>query len=145
IGAVLQHSSALAILDLPADLSSELEVVPFVVDGPGTVRLHVNTLVGIGDELFEGERLVSRKQADIGHANDRQAIPVLGAKSSARSWRTDDMCSLSRRQISREQPVGDNWYALRLHAFVVEAECAQARPMFLPRIGHHINQVTAVA
>ena len=72
---VLQHAGTLAVLDLPTDLAAELKVVALVIDRPTFVRLHVNSVAGIGDELVERERLFARKNADVGHTNHRQSIP----------------------------------------------------------------------
>src|SRR3954463_10805847 len=76
IGWVLQHASQLTFFDLPANFRTELEVIAFVINGPGTVRLEVDTVVRVGDELLEGQRLFSRQNADIGHANQWNAVPA---------------------------------------------------------------------
>src|SRR5512143_3614798 len=70
IRGVLEHAAELAALDLPSDLGAELEVVALVVDGPGTVGLHINAAVGTGNELLEAERLFAGQDADVGHADD---------------------------------------------------------------------------
>src|SRR3989442_10953732 len=76
VGRVLQQACTLAILDLPSRLAAELEVVAFVVDGPGAVGLHVDAVVRRSDELLAGEGLLPRHNADIGHADDRQPVPA---------------------------------------------------------------------
>src|ERR1700733_3165927 len=71
---ILHHSRALAVLDLPPDLATELKVVALVVDRPRTVGLHQNSVIGRGNQLFERERLFARQQTDIRHANHRQPV-----------------------------------------------------------------------
>src|ERR1700691_2534530 len=44
IGWILEHAHALAVLDLPGDLATELEIVALVVDGPTAIGLHVNSV-----------------------------------------------------------------------------------------------------
>src|SRR3954470_5434025 len=56
VGRVAQHSAALALLDLPADLAPELEVEPLVVDRPGAVRIHQDPVVRRGDHLVQRVR-----------------------------------------------------------------------------------------
>ncbi len=48
-------------------------------------------------------------------------------------------------KIAGEETVGDDRRALRGHAFVIVAKGAQARAMLEARIGHHIDDVGAVA
>src|SRR5215472_12114001 len=66
---VFEHASQLAVLDLPANLATELEVVALVIDGPRAVGLHVDAVVDSGDELIEGQRFLARHNADVGHAD----------------------------------------------------------------------------
>src|SRR3972149_5924497 len=60
VAGILQHPHLLAILDLPAQLASELKMIPAVVDGPASVGLHENSVIGRGDEVVERPR--SRQQ-----------------------------------------------------------------------------------
>src|SRR5205085_5086389 len=48
---ILEHASEFAVLDLPADLAAELKVVALVVNRPGAVGGHKDTVVGGGNEL----------------------------------------------------------------------------------------------
>src|SRR5215469_13999164 len=50
---IFQKTSALATLDLVTDLSAELEIQSHIVDAPGAVGFHVNTIIRIGDEVLE--------------------------------------------------------------------------------------------
>src|SRR5438477_6450062 len=51
-----QRPRALPVLDLPPDLRAELEVQPPVVDRPRAVRVHVDAVVGVGDQVLERPR-----------------------------------------------------------------------------------------
>src|SRR5690242_17798445 len=93
---ILQHAPQLAALDLPANLGAELEVVALVVNGPGAVSLHEDAFIRVGDELLEGERLLARQDADVGHANDGDAVPALGAHGAAGTVRADGVRRLAR-------------------------------------------------
>src|SRR4051794_27389156 len=86
---ILQHASQLAAFDLPSDLATKLEVVTLVVDGPRPVRLHVQTIFGVRDELLEAERFFSRQDRDIRHADDRQPAPTFRAHRSAGTRESD--------------------------------------------------------
>src|SRR6266498_2703717 len=73
---VLQHPHPLAVLDLPANLGPELKVVPLIIDGPRSVCLEQNRMIGRGNQLLKGEGLLSCQNADVGHADDRQPVPT---------------------------------------------------------------------
>src|ERR1019366_5257102 len=79
VAGVLEHADALAAAHLPADFAAELEVVALVVNGPATVGFHVDGVVHI-EHFFE--RLLAGEQADIGHADERQALPAIGAHTA---------------------------------------------------------------
>src|SRR5882672_7508807 len=79
VAGVLEHADALAVTDLPADFATELEVVTLVVDGPAFVGLHVDAVRRVEDLV---ERLVAREQADVGHADEREAAPAIGAHAA---------------------------------------------------------------
>src|SRR5262249_55352532 len=134
----------LAAFDLPSDLASELKVVALVVDRPGAVGLHVNAVIGSGDELVEGQRLRPWQNADVGHTDQRDAVPAFRAHGAVRPVLADAVRRLARRNISGEEALGDDRRALRLHAFVVVSKGAQARTVLLSRVGYHVHDVTAV-
>lgn len=77
VAGILKHACFFAGFDFPADLCRELKLVPAVIDGPGTIRLHEDSVVGVRDQIvkFPGARF----QADVGHADYRQAIPAFCA------------------------------------------------------------------
>ncbi len=80
VAGVLQHAHALAVADLPADLAAELEVVALVVDGPAPVGLHVDARGPSAEDFVE--RLRARLEAHVGHADQRQARPAVGAHAA---------------------------------------------------------------
>src|ERR1700722_6429308 len=49
VGRILEHANAPAVLDLPADLATELEIVALVIDGPTAIGLHVNGVAAAGE------------------------------------------------------------------------------------------------
>src|SRR5688500_20216323 len=53
VGRILDHPSALAILDLPADLATELEIQALVVDRPRAVSVNQDVDLGGRDHLLE--------------------------------------------------------------------------------------------
>src|SRR5437762_11574711 len=52
VGGILQHAYTLAVADLPGYLTSELEIVAFVVDGPALIRLHVDGVIDSAEYLI---------------------------------------------------------------------------------------------
>src|SRR5579862_7439708 len=58
IGRVLEHPGALAVLNLPGNLATELEIVALVVDGPTAIGLHVNRLADARENFVQ--RLLAR-------------------------------------------------------------------------------------
>ena len=102
-----------------------------------------NGVVGIGDEIFVAPR--AGQQADIGHANDGQAVPAFRAHGAAGSREADGRGRLAIGKIAGEESCLDDVGALRGHAFVVVAEGAQARAVFEPRVGYYVDDVGGVA
>src|SRR2546427_11394496 len=141
---IFQHASTLAILNFPSGLTAELKVVALVVNRPGAVRLHVNARLGVCDELLAPERFFPRKNADVGHANNRQPIPAFSAQRAARAARADSVRRLTRAQISREQAVRNDRGTLRGHPFVIESKCAEPPAILLASIGDDIHQIAAL-
>ena len=102
---IFQHACALAVLDLPPDFATELEVVAFVVDGPRPVRLHVDAMIGVGDQLFECQRFFARENADVGHPDHGQTVPAFGAQRPAGAILADRMRGFAGTEIAGEQTV----------------------------------------
>ena len=80
IGAVAQHPAELAVLDFVADFRTKLEIVAPIIDAPGAIGVHEDTLVRVGDEVIQAP--VARLDADVGHANEWGAIPARGAHAA---------------------------------------------------------------
>src|SRR5271157_5532054 len=142
VAGVLEHAHALAVAHLPADFAPELEVIALVVDGPASVGLHVDRVVRI-EHLFE--RLLARQQADIGHADERQPLPAIGAHAAVGARLADGRGGFPGGHIAHETAAANNIGGLRRHTFVVEREGAQPRPVFQARVAHHIDDLGAVA
>src|SRR5262245_7553982 len=56
VGAVSQQSRSLPFFDFVTQLSPELKVETHVVDAPGAIGLHINTVVGVGDHVLKVPR-----------------------------------------------------------------------------------------
>src|SRR5882724_6747816 len=145
VGGVLQHSGTLAVFDFPSRFAAELEVVTLIVNRPGAVGFDVNAVIGGRDELLPGQRLFAGENADVGHADDRQVVPAIGAQSSARARRTNGMGGLAGTQIPGEQAIRNDGRALCRDTFVVEGKSAEARTVLLTCVRHDVNQVAAIA
>src|SRR5690349_18394185 len=116
---VFQHADALAVPDLPADLATELEVVTFVVDRPALVGFHVNAMIG-GENLFE--RLRAGPEAYVGHADERDAGPSVGAHGAVRALLAYRGGGLARGHVADELSMADDIGRVRGHALIVECE-----------------------
>ncbi len=71
-----EQPAELAVLDLVADLGAELEVEAAIVDRPRAIRLHVDAVVGVGDDLVE--RVRTGLQPDVRHPDHREPSPSVG-------------------------------------------------------------------
>src|SRR5579862_609046 len=143
VAGILEHADALAAADLPADLAAELEVVALVVDRPAAVSFHVDPMVGAAEDFVE--RLPAGSQAHIGHADQRQARPAVGAHSAVRARRTYRRGGFARGHVAGEQAVADDVGGLRRHAFIVEREGAQTGTVLGARVAHHVDNLRAIA
>src|SRR5205085_1421757 len=112
---VFQHAHAAPVANLPARLAAELKVVALVVDRPAPVGLHVNGMVHVEDLI---ERLFARLQANVGHADQRQARPAVGPHAAVGPRLPDLGGGLARGHVSHKLPHADNLVSLRRHAFV---------------------------
>ena len=102
-------------------------------------------MIRAGNQLLQAQRSLPRQNADIRHADNRQPVPALCPQGSAGAVRANCVGGLSRREISSEQTVGNNGGALRGHAFLIEGERAEPRPVLLAGIGDHRDQFASVA
>src|SRR5689334_19764800 len=50
IAGIFQHADFLATFDFPADFRGELKLIAAIVNGPGAICLHEDSVVGVGDE-----------------------------------------------------------------------------------------------
>ena len=102
-------------------------------------------MIGVGDQLFQGQRVFSRQETDVGHADDGQTIPAFGAQRSSGTAGADRVRRFTGRQISCEQAIGDDRGALGWDSFVVECEGAETGAVLLARVGNYRYQVASVA
>src|SRR5262245_21452149 len=72
---ILDETLALATDDLPAVLGAELKVETPIVDAPRAVRVHEDAVLRGRDDGLE--LLVPGKEADVGHADEREVAPSL--------------------------------------------------------------------
>src|SRR5579872_1427383 len=143
IAGVLQHSRALAVANLPGDLTAELKVVALVIDGPALVGLHIDGVVHAAENFVDG--LGAGLEADVGHADERNPRPAVSAHGAVRAALAHRGGSLSRGHIADEQAGADDVGPMRGHAFIVERESAEAGAVLGARIANHVDQVRSVA
>src|SRR5215472_6509396 len=115
---ILQHARLLAVLDLIADLASELEVEPLVVDRPRAIAFHIDAAAHVADELLF--RRVSRLEVDVPDADHRQAAPVFRSHDAA-DRHLRDMRGIAAGHVADEDAFADEIDRLRRRAFVVVA------------------------
>src|SRR5438094_765068 len=121
---VFQHAAALAIDNFVGELGPKLKVQPLVVDAPTPVGLHVDAVPGLGDHLFQ--RRVARLEVDVRHADQRDAVPAVGAHRAV-TCLAQHAGRFPGREISDEEAILDQESSLRRHALVVPAKRAQPR------------------
>ena len=139
---ILQHADFLSALNLPTNLGRKLKLVTAVVDGPGTIRLHEDSLACISEEIVvipgAGE------QADVGHANDGQSVPAFGAHGSGRAVQADQVRGFTIRKIAAEFAGFDDVGALRGNTLVVVSKSAQALAVIKPRVSDDVHDARSV-
>src|ERR1700674_1465073 len=142
VAGIFDHARFFAASDLPADFGGELEMVAAVVNGPGAIGVHQYGVVGIGDEVvvLPGAGI----EADVGHADDGEAIPGFCAHGAVRVRFTDGRGGLAIAEVAGEKAVGDDGGALRGDAFIVVGESAEARAVSEAGIGNDIDDLGAV-
>ena len=117
-------------------------MVAAIVNGPRAVRLHQDRVVGVGDQIVIFP--CAGIDADVGHANHRQAIPAFAAHRAAGALFANGGSRFAVAQIAGEEAVGDDRRALRGNAFVVVGERAEAGAVLEARVGNHVDDVRAV-
>src|ERR1700683_1214742 len=125
VAGVLDHAALFAAFNLPADFGGKLKMVAAVVNRPGTVRFHVNGIVCIGNQIAKFPR--AGLEADVRHADDRQAIPALGAHGAAAAIEADVRSGFAIRKIAGKEAFANDVGALRGKHFVVIAESTETR------------------
>src|SRR5271165_1411249 len=143
VGGILEHADALAVAYFPGDFGAELKVVAFVVNGPALVGVHVNGVAGLAEKFFEC--FLARKQTDIGHANEREVRPTIGAHGAVGMRISHGRRRLARGHIAAKDAVANDVDALGHHALVVKGERPQPRTMLLACVTYHVDDVGAVA
>src|ERR1017187_7974456 len=53
IAGVFQHANLLATFNFPANLRGKLKLVPSVIDGPRTIGLHQNSIIGALNQILK--------------------------------------------------------------------------------------------
>ena len=74
ISAITEDFSLLAVFDLVSDLSSKLKIVTTIVDTPGSIGFHKDTILSVRDEIVQVP--IAGFQAHIGHPDQRDSIPA---------------------------------------------------------------------
>src|SRR5207247_635809 len=127
VAGILEHADALAFADLPGDLAAELEIVALVVDRPALVGLHVDGVFAAAENFVQ--RLRAGLEADVGHADEGNARPAVGAHGSVGADLAYRRRGLARGHVADEQAVADNVRLLGRHALVIESEGSQTGTM----------------
>ena len=102
VGWILDHRSQLPVSDLPSNLRPELKIDSFVIDRPAPIGGQEQPFIGVSDHLLQGP--LSRLQIDIGHADQRDAIPAIGSHRAIALSMEMVRC-LSRREEADEDPL----------------------------------------
>src|SRR5712692_1821396 len=143
VAGIFQHPRLLAAFDLPADFSGKLELIPAVVDRPGTVGFHQDAVIRVRNQIVE--RPGPGHQAHISHSNDGEPVPAFRAHSAGRALQADKMRGFPIREIPAKLAVLDNVGALRGNTLVVIGKSAKPGAMLEPRVGNNIDDVRRIA
>src|SRR5439155_16036794 len=120
VGRVAVKLSELAALDLPGGLRGELEVQSPVVDAPAPVRVQVEAVIGVRDDLLEGHARLGQ-QVDVCHADEGDPIPAVGTHAAA-ALAAKPGRGLAARLVAHEHAFLDERNGLRGDALVVPTE-----------------------
>ena len=148
VGRIFEQAAQFAVLDLVGDFGAELEVEPLVVNAPALVHLHIDTVVGIGDQVLELP--LARLQVDVGHADQGDAVPAIGPHGPAGRFGrglAHDLAELlgclPRSQIAAKDALPDDGHALGGNPLIVPAKGPQAAGD--GRVGGQVDHLGAVA
>src|SRR3989441_7454193 len=124
VAGILQHADFFPTFDFPTDFGGKLKLVAAVIDGPGAIRLHQDCVVAGGDEAIVVPG--AGEQADVGHSNDGEAVPALGAHGAGGAIEPDQMGRIAVRKIAAKFAIFDDVGALGGNAFVIVSKSAQS-------------------
>src|SRR5262249_46333182 len=121
---VAQQPAERPVLDLPGDLRTELEVETLVVDRPGLVRLEVDAVADVCEEIVEGS--LPGFQVEVRHPEGAHSAPPARARRAAAAAAELEL----RRGLARAQEVAqdarlDDRVPFGGDSFVVVAEGAE--------------------
>src|SRR5690606_18564759 len=143
VGHVLEDAGDLAVLDLVEQLAAELRVVALLVDRERTVADDVDAVLDVLDHVRDRERLLARRQRDVGHALELHGRPGVGIAAAVGLGLADDMGLVADGLVVDQDAVADQVPALAPHAFVVVGHGAETAGLGL--VGEDRDLVAAVA
>jgi len=127
-------------LDFVSDFGPELKIQALAVDGPCAVYGHVKAAVAVGEKVVEGP--LAREKVYVGHADERDARPTVGAHGAVGASAQDRGGLAAHHEVLQDAVLNDI-YPLCRHAFIVIAEGAQA--LRLGGVGDDIDYLRPVA
>src|SRR5207248_6744426 len=136
---VPEHPPELSFVDLPRHLRAELEVEALVVDRPALVRLEVDAVVDVREQVVE--RSLTGLEVKVRHPHEWHPVPGFGPHRTALAG-ADARSSLTRVEQPGQKATLDNRAAGRRHSLVVEPE--RAEPAGSGRVGGHGHVLGAV-
>ena len=116
---ITNHVGPLPILDQPKCITTELKVIPSLIDTVRPVAFDIDASLDIGEQLVEGRG--AWLKSNVGNTHDRDAAPAVCTIGSARACLADFRRDLAVRTIADEDPVAHNVPLLAGHAIVVVA------------------------
>jgi hypothetical protein len=119
ISDVAQHLAALAVLDLPEDLTAELKVVTLLIDRVAAVAVDQNAFLNARDQIVERRATGAGLQRNVRHARKRDAAPTVGVIAAVGFLLARHRGEIACRLPVNEDAVFDQVPALSGHAFVV--------------------------
>ncbi|KAG1269824.1 hypothetical protein G6F65_013571 [Rhizopus arrhizus] len=143
VSRVLDHAGDLSVLDLVVQLAAELRVVALLVDRIRTAAVDPDAVLHVLDHVLDAERLLARRQRDIGHALELHAGPGIGIAAAVRCVAAEDVSFIAGGLVIDQDAVAHQVPALGLHPFVVIADRAEAARLGL--VGEEGDDVAAPA
>src|SRR5712664_1715707 len=84
------------------------------------------------------------QQADVGHSNDRKAIPAFRAHRSGRAVQANEVRRFAIRKIAAELSIFNDLRALRGNTFVVVSKSAESLTVIEPRVRDNVHNARSV-